>query len=187
MDDGRHYFADWPDREWRWKLRPPISPWILRHPPTFEEWLDSLLWVRLPPMRLPIDRTAPDEGRSRIRLVGYEDEVTTRYGSPIRLRTPLLKLAPADDGVRDGPLRPEEWPRHWRPPITPVLLRHPPTYEEWLDSLPWLRRVPVVPCEDYRAPPREIRIVGYRDSVTVEFGTPLRVRHPLWEFVAPKE
>lgn len=52
-----------------------------------------------------------------------------------------------DDGIHrivHKPLRPEERLRYCRPPVTPVLLRHPPTYEEWLDSLPSVQESPDV-------------------------------------------
>jgi hypothetical protein len=66
---------------------------ILRHPPTHEELLDSLPWLRLPAV---MDSNAPDEGRSRVRFLGYRDEVTYDYGRPGRVRFRRFELLPKD-------------------------------------------------------------------------------------------
>jgi len=99
MDNGRFEIA-WPGEPWRplpWPddLQPPKSPVILRHPPTYDEWLDSLPWVIRPPV-IPRDRS-PDEGRSRVQFVGYRDTVTYDYERPIRLRVPQFVLLPEDE------------------------------------------------------------------------------------------
>lgn len=89
----------WEEHPWD-DVRPPFSPVIRRHPPTYQEWLDSLPWRNLPPCFLPRD-DSPDEGRSRLRFRGYSDRVTIDRGRPLRLRFPVFELRPK----RDAPLR----------------------------------------------------------------------------------
>ena len=74
-------------------VRPPFSPVIRRHPPTYQEWLDSLPW-KLMPVVFPIDDSSPDQGLSRLRFRGYHDEVTMDYGRPMRLRFARFELLP---------------------------------------------------------------------------------------------
>ena len=83
----------WEEQKNRKDFRPPKAPVILRHPPTYEEWLDSLPWVLLPAV-IPMDSTAPDEGRSRVRFLGYRDDVTYDYGSPVRVCFRRFELLP---------------------------------------------------------------------------------------------
>ena len=76
-----------------WKnVRRPFSPVIRRHPPTHQEWLDSLPWKPMPVL-VPFD-DSPDKGRSRLRFRGYHDEVTMDYGRPMRLRFARFRLMP---------------------------------------------------------------------------------------------
>jgi hypothetical protein len=135
------------------------------------------------------DEDFPDEFRDvlEVQVLGYRETVRALRGDPERVFVPIWTLVPkkerhlenqralADDFA---PAR----PRGFGPPICPVQ-RHPPTYEEWLESLPWMRMRPEPPKAAPDAPLREIRIVGYRDVVTTKDGTPVRVRHELWEFV----
>ena len=96
MDDGRHVLAV-PRRgpkPWRDDFRPPIAPVIERHPPTYEEWLDSLPSLELPHL-LPFDDT-PDEGRSRVHFLGFRDQATYDYGKPVRLRFAQYELLPKE-------------------------------------------------------------------------------------------
>jgi hypothetical protein len=81
----------WAAHEWD-DVRPPFSPVIRRHPPTYQEWLDSLPWR---PMRalIPWD-DSPDRGRSRLRFQGYSDQVVMNRGRPLRLRFPEFELRP---------------------------------------------------------------------------------------------
>jgi hypothetical protein len=77
-------------------VQPPILPEIERHPPTLQEWKDSLPWVMMADV-IPMDWKAPDKGKSRVRFVGYRDEITTAWGSPLHLRFPRFVLLPKDE------------------------------------------------------------------------------------------
>jgi hypothetical protein len=81
----------WEENPWD-DVRPPFAPVIRRHPPTYQEWLDSLRWRPLRPF-FPRD-DSPDEGRSRLRFRGYSDRVTIDRGQPLRLRSPVFELMP---------------------------------------------------------------------------------------------
>ena len=87
----------WPD------VRPLFAPVVRRHPPTYQEWLDSLPWVRLPPL-IPRD-DSPDKGRSRLRFRGYSDSVTMNHGHPLRLRYPEFELRPKRSSFAPSVLR----------------------------------------------------------------------------------
>lgn len=81
----------WETHPWD-DVRPPLAPVIRRHPPTYQEWLDSLPWTPMPGL-IPTD-DSPDGGRSRLRLRGYDDHVVTDRGRPLRLRFPVFELRP---------------------------------------------------------------------------------------------
>jgi hypothetical protein len=88
----------WPSDEPWSNVRPPISPVIRRHPPTYREWLLSLPWKPMGVL-VPVDNS-PDEGRSRLRLRGYRDRVTMNCGRPLRLRFARLDLRPPSNSRR---------------------------------------------------------------------------------------
>jgi hypothetical protein len=86
----------WAAHSWD-DIRRPFAPVTRRHPPTYQEWLDSLPWTPLPPL-IPRD-DSPDEGRSRLRFRGYSDRVTMHRGRPLRLRYPVFELRPRRDAL----------------------------------------------------------------------------------------
>lgn len=73
-----------------------------------------------------------------------------------------------------------------RPAIAPVIRRHPPTYEEWLLSLPWKPMPVAVPVDDSPDEGRSrLRFRGFRDKVTTDFGRPMRLRFARFELLPP--